>query len=93
MARKPPAAAATDVTQSNFAKSGDEMKAADPKAHYKCLRNAEDGSIYYGEVAYIRKSNGQMVKTDTPAFEAEIAPLSDADRVEAFEMIRQGNGL
>lgn len=25
---------------------------------YKCLRNSDDGSMYYGEVAYIRRSNG-----------------------------------
>jgi hypothetical protein len=69
------------------------MKSADPKAHYKCLRNPEDGSIYYGEVAYIRKSNGQLVRTGTPAFEAEVKILSDEDRVAAFEMVRHGNGL
>ena len=50
-----------DVTQSSFQmKEGtvSDPVTADATAHYKCLRNQEDGSIYYGEVAYIRRSNG-----------------------------------
>ena len=52
-------AAAAEVTGSSF---HDAEKQVDPQAHYKCLRNPEDGSMYYGEVAYIRKSNGQIIK-------------------------------
>ena len=52
-----------------------EAAAADPQAHYKCLRNPEDGSMYYGEVAFIRKSNGQVIKSTAPVYETEIKPL------------------
>lgn len=65
----------------------------DPQANYKCLRTPEDGSIYYGEVAYIRKANGQIVKIGTPAYDAEVKPLSAEDRVASFEMVRHGHGL
>ena len=49
--------------------------------------------MYYGEVAYVRKSNGQMIKIDMPAYESEIKPLDAEQRVEQFEMVRNGHGL
>ena len=60
---------------------------------YKCLRNQEDGSMYYGEVAYLRKSNGQLIKVGMPAYEAEIKTLEAEARIEQFEMVRHGHGL
>ena len=65
-------------TVSSFQKSqGEDMAAGvDTAANYKCLRNPEDGSMYYGEVAYIRRSNGQLIKTTSPVFETEIKPMA-----------------
>jgi len=49
-------------------------------AAYKCMRNPADGSMYYGEVAYIRRSNGQLVKSNAAAYETELKTLSEEER-------------
>ena len=59
---------------------------------YKCMRNTNDGSMYYGEVAYIRRSNGQLIKPNTPAYE-EVKALSADERNSQFQMVRHGHGL
>ena len=45
-----------DVSMSQEEQVEEAVK--DSQAGYKCMRNPDDGSMYYGEVAYIRKSNG-----------------------------------
>ena len=80
--------AAPDATVSSM---NEETKDAQPT--YKCLRNQADGSMYYGEVAYLRKSNGQLIKEGMPAYEAEVKNLEAEARVEQFEMVRHGHGL
>ena len=65
----------------------------DATANYKCLRNPDDGSIYYGEVAYIRKSSGQLIKVPSALYESEVKALPDEQRLEQFEMVRHGHGL
>ena len=79
-----------DATQNSFNKEKDP---SDPTANYKCLRNAADGSMYYGEIAFVRKSNGQLIKNASPAFESDIKPLEAEQRLEQFEMVRHGHGL
>ena len=72
--------AGADVTQSSFQKTADnQMKDGqiDATAHYKCLRNPDDGSIYYGEVAYIRKSTGQLIKVPSALYDSDVKALPD----------------
>lgn len=45
--------------------------------NFQCFRNPGDGSMYYGEVAYIRRENGVIVKSSGPIYEAEIKSLSE----------------
>ena len=83
-----------EATSNSFNKGATSDGAtADPTAGYKCLRNAEDGSMYYGEVAFVRKSNGQLIKNNSPAYETEIKVLPDDQRLEQFEMVRHGHGM
>ena len=35
-----------------------DVQTANADSSYKCMRSPTDGSMYYGEVAYIRRSNG-----------------------------------
>ena len=30
--------------------------------NYQCMRNPLDGSMYYGEVGYLKKETGQVIK-------------------------------
>jgi|LakMenE18May11ns_1017448.scaffolds.fasta_scaffold8817092_1 hypothetical protein len=53
------------------------------------MRNAEDGSIYYGEVAYIK--NSVLILPNTVTYDAEIKTLSKQQRTEqGIEMVRHG---
>ena len=47
---------------------------------FKCMRNTEDGSIYYGEVGYMK--NGALFTINSPAFDTEIKPLNKEQRME-----------
>ena len=68
-----------------------ELNADNP---YKCMRNPADGSMYYGEVAFVRRSNGQLIKpTVGSVYETEIKPLTDEERLSQFQMVRHGHGL
>lgn len=49
--------------------------------------------MYYGEIAYIRKSNGQLIKQGSAAYKAEVASLNAEQRRELVEMVRHGHGL
>ena len=86
-----------DQTLSSMMKSpsgdGQEAPAVDPTLNYKCLRKPEDGSIYYGEVAYVRKSSGELIKFPSPIYETEIKALPEEQRLEQFQMVRHGYGL
>ena len=57
------------------------------------MKDTENGTIYWGEVAYIRKSNGQLVKTDSAAYESEVKAAPPEQRLEQFEMVRHGQGI
>jgi len=61
--------------------------------HFKCLRSQSDGSMYYGEVAYVRKEGGQLLTRKSPDFEKEVTALPKEQRVELFEQVRHGYGL
>lgn len=53
--------------------------------NFKCLRNAADGSMYYGEIAWIRRENGQLVSRGSAAYTTEVSTLPDEQRKEQFE--------
>ena len=44
---------------------------------FKCLRNSSDGSVYYGDVAYINREGGQLILRDSPAYAATVEPLPE----------------
>ena len=65
----------------NSLTSGDnaekEEAPKDPTEDYVCLRDAEDGSMYYGEVGYQKKETGQVIKHNTPTYNEQIKPLTE----------------
>ena len=49
--------------------------------------------MYYGEVAYIRRSNGELIKQKSAAFETEVKTLNAEECEKQFELVRHGHGL
>lgn len=47
---------------------------------FKCLRNQEDNSIYYGEIAYLNKKTGTLILQNTEQYTQEIAILDAETR-------------
>ena len=45
--------------------------------NYQCLREKEDGSMYYGEVGYMKRETGQVIKHGSEAYTAQIKELKD----------------
>ena len=67
-----------DQDNPNKTLSGDEGDAekvviVDPEGYntenYQCLRNSQDGSMYYGEVGYLKKESGQVIRHGTEAYD------------------------
>ena len=91
MSKKTPAQKPATPVESPKQSSRPELSEANP---YKCMRNPADGSMYYGEVAFIRRSNGQLIRpTAGSAYETEIKPLPTEERLSQFLMVRHGQGL
>ena len=44
---------------------------------FKCMRDSASGSMYYGEVAYVRKETNQLIKMGSQVYETEIKPMGD----------------
>ena len=41
------------------------------------MRNAEDGSMYYGEVGYLKIENGHVIKHASEAYNDQIKSLTE----------------
>jgi len=58
-----------------------KVEIPDPEGYntenYQCLRNAADGSMYYGEVGYQKIETGNVVRHGSDAYTEQIKPLSD----------------
>ena len=65
------------------ANSGDAEKDVipDPPGYntenYKCLRGKDDGSMYYGEIGYMKKETGQVIKYGSEAYTAQIKSMNE----------------
>ena len=69
--KKEQVSANQNKTGSNL--SEEKVEIADPEGYntenYVCMRNSEDGSMYYGEVGYLKIETGQVIKNNSEAFE------------------------
>ena len=61
--------------------SGSKQEIADPEGYntenYVCMRNSEDGSMYYGEVGYQKIETGQVIKHNSEAYNEQIKTLTE----------------
>ena len=66
-----------DKTVDSLNSGADKEAPKDPTDDYVCLRDAEDGSMYYGEVGYQKKETGQVIKHNSAAYDAQIKSLTE----------------
>ena len=73
----------TDTNQQNVEEKKDEEQDNQhivngiDTSKFKCLRDSVNGSMYYGEVAYIRKENNQLIKNYSAVYTNEIKAMTD----------------
>jgi hypothetical protein len=45
-------------------------------ANFRCLRTPEDGSMYYGEVAFVKAGQDGLIRTKSQEYETDIKALT-----------------
>ena len=81
MASKKNSKVDSSIDPNKTANSASSFHVPDPTGYntenYQCLRDKDDGSMYYGEVGYMTRESGKVIKHGSEAYTNQIKVLND----------------
>ena len=71
----------SSIDPNKTANSNSSFHVPDPEGYntenYQCLRDKDDGSMYYGEVGYMTRDSGKVIKHGSEAYTNQIKALTE----------------